>query len=181
MSIENSNSLDDYSVTDRLRNGSSVLIRLIHTSDEPVLVDVMRNLTPTSRYFRYLTMKRDLSPLDLRNFTVTDTSRHIALLAYTLEQGQEVPMGLGEYFRDESQVKCATAELALTVKDQYQGIGVGSCLLKHVARLAGKVGIKKLMAIVHSQNSKMLEVLMHSDLRVSLRPGGPMVEVNIEL
>jgi GNAT superfamily N-acetyltransferase len=54
-----------------------------------------------------------------------------------------------------------TAELALTVRDGYQGAGLGHLLLEALVRRAREDGLKRLRATVLLRNRPMLRLLQH--------------------
>ena len=58
-------------------------------------------------------------------------------------------------------VSAGTAELALTVADGYQGVGLGHLLLEALVRRACEDGLKRLRAIVLLDNKPMLRLLQH--------------------
>jgi L-amino acid N-acyltransferase YncA len=58
-------------------------------------------------------------------------------------------------------VGAGTAELALTVRDGYQGAGLGHLLLEALVQRAREDGLKRLRAIVLLDNKPMLRLLQH--------------------
>ena len=58
-------------------------------------------------------------------------------------------------------VSAGTAELALTVADGYQGVGLGHLLLEALVQRAREDGLKRLRAIVLLDNKPMLRLLQH--------------------
>ena len=62
-----------------LRDGSTVLIRQVHSADAPLLADGFARLSTRSRQLRFLTPKKELSPAELRYFTDVDHHDHEAL------------------------------------------------------------------------------------------------------
>ena len=59
------------------------------------------------------------------------------------------------------------AEISFTVIDAYQGRGIGSALMRHIAALARKAGLKELVADVLADNAPMLKVFQRSGLLMS--------------
>ncbi len=59
------------------------------------------------------------------------------------------------------------AELALTVEDAYQGLGIGTLLMKHLISIATKNEIQSLEAEVMSENRRMLKILFNCGLPIS--------------
>ena len=50
------------------------------------------------------------------------------------------------------------AEIAFVVIDDYQGQGIGTLLMRHLAALARKAGLKELIAEVLPENTAMRKV-----------------------
>lgn len=54
------------------------------------------------------------------------------------------------------------AEIAATVSDEYQGIGIGPLLIRHLARIAHANGVTQFEADVMGDNQRMLAMLRNS-------------------
>ena len=81
-----------------LRDGSTVLIRQVHSADAPLLADGFARLSARSRQLRFLTGKPELSPSELRYLTDIDHHDHEALGALNHADGRGV--GIARYVRD---------------------------------------------------------------------------------
>ena len=71
--------------------------------------------------------------------------------------------------------KPGKAELALAVIDEYQGLGIGSALLRHLVTIARECGISELFAEVLPDNRPMLKVFEKNGFRGGR--GGRVVHV----
>ena len=106
-------------------------------------------------------------------FLNIDFESHVALIAKIDEDGRAVIAGGGRYivFRP------GKAEIAFTVIDAYQGRGIGTILMRHLAILARDAGLNELTAEVLPENAAMLiqAVRLHrvrcakGDLHLALR------------
>ena len=105
-----------------LRDGSTVLIRQVHSADAPLLADGFARLSARSRQLRSLTPKQELSPAELRYFTDVDHHDHEALGALDHADGRGV--GIARYVRDADDPQAA--EIAVTIIDDWQGRGLGT-------------------------------------------------------
>jgi GNAT superfamily N-acetyltransferase len=56
------------------------------------------------------------------------------------------------------------ADLALTVEDKYQGIGIGTALFQHLILIAKVNGVESMEADVLHDNQSMLNILLHCGL-----------------
>lgn len=170
--------LGSYLAKDVLRDGKEAHVRSVHQGDQRVLSEVIRNLSPHSRYFRYLSTKDEPTNTDLTNFIETSIPRHVALIAYTLEDREETWLGVGEFFDSE----CSdSAELAFAVKEEHQGQGVATMLLRHLAAIGRLAGLKHFEAFVHPQNTKMLSVFRKCGLPAHLLDDQILVRVILDL
>ena len=134
-----------------LRDGSEVLIRPVGTADAPLLADGFARLSARSRQMRFLTTKNELSPAELRYFTEIDHHDHEALGAVDRANGRGV--GVARYVR--SLEHSQTAELAVTVIDEWQGRGLGTELVAQLSERAREEGIRRFTALVAADNAAM--------------------------
>ncbi|HEY9870551.1 MAG TPA: GNAT family N-acetyltransferase, partial [Candidatus Obscuribacterales bacterium] len=156
--------LENYVARDKLRDGRDVTVRALHPEDRHNLEEIWHHLSPRSIYFRFFVPKKELTDKELNFFTKVDFDRHVALLAFLTENGVEVPVGVGRYVVISESEKPKVAEVALTVEDEYQGLGIGTVLLRHLIDIARAAGVSELSAFVLSENKNMLEVFEHSGL-----------------
>jgi RimJ/RimL family protein N-acetyltransferase len=134
-----------------LRDGSEVLVRPVQRTDAPLLADGFARLSARSRRMRFLTVKKELSPAELRYFTEIDHHDHEALGAVDRADGRGV--GVARYVRsaDDSQA----AEIAVTVVDEWQGRGLGTVLMAQLSERARGAGIRRFIALVAADNVAM--------------------------
>lgn len=159
--------IEDYRATEKLINGRQVVLRAIRPSDKHALQDVMHHLSAKSRYYRFFTPKEELSEEELAFFTELDFNRHIALLACVEEDGVELPVGVGRYIVPDEDSPPLTAEVSCAVEEEYQGLGIGTHLLHHLAEIARKRGILEFFAYTLSENEKILDMFANSGLIMS--------------
>ena len=126
-----------------LRDGAEVLIRPIRGSDAPALAAGFARLSARTRYLRFLTGKRELSATELRYFTEVDHHDHEALA--TVDPAAGRGLGVGRYIRSAGDAH--SADIALTVVDDWQGRGVGTALLARLAERARQEGIRRFTAL----------------------------------
>jgi len=152
-----------YAVEELLRDGSSIHIRAIQPEDKAKLYEHFKRLSPQSIYYRFLGPKKELTEEELTRFTNLDFVNHVGLVA-TLKKGdREEFIGVGRYIRGGDPKR---AEVAFAVLDEYQGRGIGTLLLTHLARIARANGISEFEADVLGENNRMLEVFAKSGFKV---------------
>jgi GNAT superfamily N-acetyltransferase len=157
----------NYSVDTTMRSGAPIRIRAIRPDDQERLHDHFKGLSQQSIYFRFMGLKRDLSPNDLGHLTDLDFQNHVGLAATVTENGRERFLGVGRYIRDAAQNR---AEVAFAVLDEFQGRGIATLLLEHLALIADANGVTEFEADVLGDNRQMLEVFSHSGFDQSHAP-----------
>jgi GNAT superfamily N-acetyltransferase len=174
-----------------LRDGSEALIRQIQRADAPLLADGFARLSAESRWLRFLTAKKELSPAELRYFTEVDHHDHEALGALNPVDGRGV--GIARYVRSADDPHAA--DIAVTVIDDWQRRGLGSALLAQLTDRARQEGIRRFTALVLAENVAVIQLLgnLGADValvdresgtleyEISLARGGLRDEVEAEL
>lgn len=136
-----------------LRNGESVLIREIGPEDRPLLRDGFEKLSKQSRFFRFLAPHRALSEAELDQFTEANTDEHFAIGAASIGVEADMPLATARFVRLAEGAK--DAEFALTIIDSHQRLGLGSLLLRTLAREAHGRGVERFLALLHHENHGM--------------------------
>jgi len=131
-----------------LRDGSTVLIRPVRSTDAPLLADGFARLGPQSRQMRFLGAKTALSAAELRYLTEVDHHDHEAISALSATDGRGV--GIARYVRDADDPQAA--EIAVTIIDDWQGRGLGTELLSRLSDRARQAGIDRFTALVAAEN-----------------------------
>jgi GNAT superfamily N-acetyltransferase len=153
-----------YCVDAKMLDGAAIRIRAIRPDDQERLHEHFRGLGEQSVYFRFMGMKRDLTPDDLKRLTELDFKNHVGLAATVTEDGRERFIGVGRYICGSDQRR---AEVAFAILDEFQGRGIGTLLLKHLSIIADANGIAEFEADVLCDNRQMLEVFDHSGFKRS--------------
>jgi acyl-CoA hydrolase/GNAT superfamily N-acetyltransferase len=148
------------------RAGLRILLRPARISDEPLLKDFFYSLSLESMYQRFLSARRDMPHEMLQRFAVVDYSEKMIILA-TLEQNErETILGLGQYEINRGQY---TADLALAVRDGYQGQGIGTELLSYLTYLAKRQGLLGFTAEVLIGNQPVFSLFEKMGFAVTKR------------
>jgi GNAT superfamily N-acetyltransferase len=159
-----------------LRDGSMVLIQPIRPEDKRELERGFKRLSDRSRYSRFLAPMERLSPSMLAYLTEVDHRDHEALIAFDAESKDAV--GVGRYVRTGG----SSAEAAVTVLDDWQGLGLGTGLTSLLAERALEEGIDQFTAVVLAENREMMGLLESlGQVKVTDREAGILnVEVPLE-
>ena len=151
----------------KLRDGSRIRIRQGHRSDRELLLRGFQQLSAESRYRRFLTTFSELSGAMVRYLTEIDHHDHEAMIALDERTGDGI--GVARYVRDPKRPD--TAEVAVTVVDEWQGRGVGTLLLEVICGRAREEGVKTFTALMLATNQDMMDVFRATGSRPDRRPG----------
>jgi acetyltransferase len=173
--------LSHYPQPATLRDGTPVTVRPIRPDDKQRLQDGFHRLTGRSVYFRFLGGKRELNARELAYFTELDFVHHAALVVTVPDGTDERIIGVARYIRTGDGAGGHTAEIALTVDDAHQNLGVGTLLFTQLVALARAGGIRHLQADMLHGNRQMLDILQRSGLpmRHSVEDGIEHVEFDL--
>jgi acyl-CoA synthetase (NDP forming)/GNAT superfamily N-acetyltransferase len=156
-----------------MRDGTVAHVRPITPADADALRAFHAGQSDESIYLRFFAPMRNLSDRDVFRFTHVDYADRVALIALM----QDDIIGVGRYDRIDE----FSAEVAFNISDHYQGKGIGSVLLEHLAAVARDIGITKFTAEVLPQNRKMLKVFSEAGYEVSRRIEDGVVEVEFKI
>ncbi|WP_370398914.1 GNAT family N-acetyltransferase [Sulfitobacter sp. JB4-11] len=134
-----------------LRNGETVLIREIGPDDRRLMREGFEKLSKQSRFFRFLAPHQHLSEAELDHFTEANTKDHFAIGAASLGVDEDMPLGTARFVRLTEDKN--DAEFALTIIDSHQRLGLGSLLLRSLARAGHARGIERFTALIHHDNT----------------------------
>ena len=104
---------------------------------------------------------------EFQNFVFIDHRNDVAIVATIPEAHGEDIIAIGRYYLDE---KTNLAEVAFVVRDDWQNRGIGTFLLKHLATIAKRNGIRGFTAEVLRANRAMQQVFLTSDFEVRSEP-----------
>lgn len=156
-----------------LRDGTAAHLRPIRPGDADALQAFHVAQSEQSRYFRFFAALPELSPRELERFTVVDHRDRVALVVL---HGEDI-IAVGRYDR----VEPTEAEVAFNVSDAYQGKGLGSVLLEHLAAAARERGVRTFVAEVLPQNHRMISVFTDAGFDVRRRFDDGVVAVEFPI
>ncbi|KRF06166.1 GCN5 family acetyltransferase [Arthrobacter sp. Soil782] len=157
-----------------LRDGSTGHLRPISPLDADAVQAFHMRQSQNSIYLRFFTYKASLSAKELKRFTEVD---HAGRVAFVVTRGQDI-IGIGRYDRLDDPDE---AEVAFNVSDAYQGRGLGSILLEHLAVAARENGIRRFTAEVLPENRKMITVFAEAGYEVDRRFDDGVVELTFNI
>lgn len=155
---------DSLEATFAARNGTAIHCRLIQSDDTPLLIDLFSHLSPESRRRRFnLPLEHiDESRIEQEAQRLTAVDNRTvggAILAFAQQPGGEELVGVARLGRFPSDPVSPEAEVALVVRDDFQGQGVGTALLSLLALLARRMHVQTLTASIQADNEALFVLL----------------------
>ncbi|HWM88169.1 MAG TPA: GNAT family N-acetyltransferase [Kofleriaceae bacterium] len=162
-----------------LEDGSKAELRLIRPEDKSLMLAAWERLSAESRYRRFFAAKNALTDAELRYLTEVDNVDHVAIGATRRRKGKVEALGVARFIR--LTARPTAADVAVTVVDDAQGIGLGRVLLSRLIDAARERGIETFTCDVLAVNDGMRALarslapdsVEHSD--------GPIVTVEMPL
>ena len=147
----------------RFEDGIPWVLRPIRPEDGEALQEFIRGLSERSRYMRFVSMMRELTPRMVSRYTQVDYHRELALVAATqvpnpANRGhpREVLVGFAHYLRNPDG---RGAEYALVIGDDWQRRGLGRQLMTALIDAAREQGLEYIDGLVLSTNRPMLALM----------------------
>jgi len=117
----------------------------------------VKELSPASRYFRFMMNLKELTPELLVRFTQIDYDRELALIAIDQTSGVDTQVAVARYGLNPDQ---RTADFAIVVADAWHGRGLGRRLLGLLMDAARARGIEALEGEMLSDNEPMRQLML---------------------
>lgn len=154
-----------------LRDGSEVRVRTAGPSDAPLIAALHARCSPAARRSRFLSPTPRLADGELAGLLGHEDGSSQAVLAMTVDGGSAV--GLANLDRADA----GAARLAVLVENGWQGRGVGTALVRHVAELAAERGVEELVGTARADDLGITKLLR----RAGLRPKAEIVDGDVHL
>jgi GNAT superfamily N-acetyltransferase len=154
---------EEVRTTTVLDDGTLIRFRAMGPTDEPATRDLFYSLSRETLYYRYMSNLERISRKELRNYVYIDHRNQVAIVGTLPEAHGEEIIAIGGYYLDQ---KTNRAEVAFIVRDDWQGRGIGTFIMKHLTGIAKRNGIAGFTAEVLAGNKPMQAVLDHSNMKV---------------
>ena len=154
---------EEVRTTTVLDDGTLIRFRAMGPTDEPATRDLFYSLSRETLYYRYMSNLERISRKELRNYVYIDHRNQVAIVGTLPEAHGEEIIAIGGYYLDQ---KTNRAEVAFIVRDDWQGRGIGTFIMKHLTGIAKRNGIAGFTAEVLTGNKPMQAVLDHSNMKV---------------
>ena len=155
-----------------LPDGSAATLRPIRAADMALEQAFVRNLSPQSRFRRFMGELKELSPDQLYGFTHPDPEREAAYVVIRSTVAGEEQIGVARFVADGD-----TCEFAVTVADAWQGKGLAKRLMSALLRDAQARGLKRIEGSVLAANHRMLDFCRGLGFAIEASPDDATVRI----
>jgi len=166
----------------RLADGSLVQIVAVQPEDRAKLrrdiVEGFARLSDESRLNRFLSGAPRLSADQLHGLVETVDNVDHVVLGLELVNGATL-IGIGRFIRDD--LDRDSAEVAVTVADQWQGRGAGTALIRALMEAAAQRGVRRFTAVVLGDNEASLAMMRSAATVTNYERSADTVKMTIEL
>ena len=136
----------------KLRDGREVMVREVRAQDKEEIVEAFQRLSADSRYTRFMIPIRELSPAMLAAATHPVPGRDFALVAVNVDGADENIVAGARYVGAPGSDTC---EFAVTVADDWHGLGLAGRLLEILIASATARGLRCMEGYVLAVNTPM--------------------------
>jgi RimJ/RimL family protein N-acetyltransferase len=145
--------LDRWITQVRSRRGGMLCIRPLRPDDREREIVFINSLSERSRYFRLFTPLKVLPRHLIDQLMDIDYQQRMAFVATTLKDGVEQFVGVARYGVTDA---AGTAELGVSVADEWQRCGIASLLMQQLIRYAREHDISRMTGLVLPDNLAMI-------------------------
>ena len=151
----------------RLRDGKTLIVRLVAPDDAEVLQRYFRQLSARSRYNRFLGALSELPASELDHFIHAGENDRFSVIAVLMIDGRETIVGEARYG-----FEAATGifEFGISIDDRWQGQGIGSALLRNLECRAAALGAHRMFGDTLRSNEVMIRLARKSGYAFTRNP-----------
>jgi acetyltransferase len=150
------------------RNGAEINLRIVRDTDADRVQAFVRGLSMMTRYHRFFYPLNELTPDLLARSLRADPRQDVTLLATVDKDGEEMVIGMAQYFVTGEE----RAEFAIVVADDRQRQGIGKSMLYALSWLARAAGIVWFVGDVLMENNAMRNMLLKAGYGFKSHPDG---------
>jgi GNAT superfamily N-acetyltransferase len=151
----------------RLRGGDTLAVRFVEPDDAEALQGYFRALSVRSRYNRFLGAMSELPQTELERFIHVGERDRFSVIAIMVIDGVETIVGEARYGFE---ADTASFEFGVSVDDRWQGLGIGSALLRNLECRAAALGAGRVFGDTLRSNDVMIGLARKSGFNFMRHP-----------
>ena len=155
--------LADWSAQIETRTGLKLKVRSVSPDDEQTVIDFFRKVAPEDLRFRFLNSLKAVGPVLAHELVDVDHIETENLLGFNSEDGSLVASAM--VVADD---KASDAEVAVAVRSDLKGQGVGWAMLRHACDFARVRGFERVHSVELSDNQ--LGISLEREMGFDARP-----------
>ena len=154
-----------------LSNGMRIVVRGIQPGDKKHIIQGLDALSSQSLFYRFNTSHPRIDERQLDYLTRVDQVDHVALCVMC-SSGTDYGLGIGvgRYIRRTEEPH--VAEIAITILDAYQRMGIGALLMVGLSKIAYKQDVTHFSMQVHASRYTLTRKLVESGAETESVSGG---------
>jgi RimJ/RimL family protein N-acetyltransferase len=157
-----------------LRDHRRVRVREIRPADRDEIRQAFARLSAESRYMRFLSPMKELSPQMLERAIDPRSEGGLALVAEVdAPDGIDIVAGARYYVQPDGE----SCEFAIAVVDGWQGVGLASRLMRELIGAALARVLKRMVGVVLGSNRAMLDLAQRLGFTAKMDPHDVTVRV----
>ena len=157
-----------------LADGEMATVRRLHPADATAVLTLHTTLTERDRYLRFFGPVPSTLDKVATAIAAESGATHAAVGCFL----RGALVGVAQY---EVLAEPATAEIALVVDGEVRTHGIATLMLEHLVWIARGQGVRKFVAEVLAENSRVIRVFADLGLPFEASRGGPEREVTLLL
>jgi GNAT superfamily N-acetyltransferase len=151
----------------RLRSGKASAVRFVEPDDAEALQGYFRSLSVGSRYNRFLGAMSELPQTELEHFIQVGERERFSVIAIMVIDGVETIVGEARYGFE---ADTASFEFGVSIDDRWQGLGIGSALLRNLECRAAAFGAGRVFGDTLRSNDVMIGLARKSGFALIRHP-----------
>ena len=169
---------EEYVKKVNLPDETEILLRPIKPEDEPLWLEMLGSCSRDSIYSRFRYFFQWESHEVATRYCYIDYDREIAIVAEMEKEGNRKLVGVGRLVADPDH---EVVEYAILIIDEWQNKDLGNILTDYCLEIAGKWGLKKIMAQTTKDNHRMISVFKKRGFEIKPDKSTNIVEVIKEI
>lgn len=162
----NTHADNEWNTTFVTRANVTMTVRAVLPTDGPLLADLFENISPDDLRFRFLSGLRHVDKARIAQMIDVDPRYGITFLAFENRH----PIATAMLAAEPNHPK---AEVAISVRSDMKGRGIGWTLLQHVLRYAKANGIEQVESMESRDNDEALGVERDAGFAIHPCDGDP--------